>query len=156
AASARGEYGGRPQSWPLGLNSSGGAPQVASSAYASWSAQISAPPRSAPSARSTYRPIGMPSSRARRCTAPSCPRAACCTHSWKATRALLARTKRVTARDSGSRYSRGQRFEDGEGARRSRLRLCVAEHEPQRVQLEERDASVIDERCAAQLLQLAL
>src|SRR3982750_2041404 len=24
AASARGEYGGRPQSWPLGLNSSGG------------------------------------------------------------------------------------------------------------------------------------
>src|SRR5438045_1182643 len=51
----------------------------------------------------------MPSPRARRCTASSCARASACTHSWYATRRALRLANLRTVRDSGSRYSRGQR-----------------------------------------------
>src|SRR5205085_6696940 len=49
-----------------------------------------------------------------------------------------------------------QRFENRERARRAGGRLGIAEDEPQRVQLEETDSGVIDERRTAQLAELAL
>src|SRR6267142_1700413 len=50
----------------------------------------------------------MPSACARRCTASSCTRVVLCIHSWKAMRRAYFFTNFLTARDRGSRYSRGQ------------------------------------------------